>query len=170
MALQPQIVLGNGAQTTRRFMELAAASTSFFARIARSDDAPLPPPADFDPRFGSQVNVPLYRSISNAVMYFGNVTSEVELNGATIPAFFLLFFNRAGDFYLNPFGIRSAPYRTLDPYYPSPSGLIAWQGLQYETVAPGLPPRYFDVLLSREPSVADIQLTLDLVIPLTSIG
>ncbi len=170
MALQPQIVMGNAAQTTRRYMEVAAAATSLYVRVAKNTDAPLPPPADFDPNFGSQVNLPFYTTVTNAVMFFGNVTDETELNGAVIPALFLSFFNKGGDFYLNPFGLNSPPYRLFDPYYPSPSGPITWQGLQYEVVLPGLAPRYFDILLSREPSLSDIQLTLDIVLPHTSIG
>lgn len=165
MALQPQIVMGNGAFTVRRYMEIASATTNIYARVAKNDAAPLPPPADFDPLFGSQVNLPFYETVSRAVMFFGNITSEAQLNGAVVPAFFLSFFNKSGGFYLNMFGLRAPPYRTLDMYYPSPSGPIVWQGIAYETVPVGDEPRYFDILLSREPSGSDIQVTLDFVLP-----
>jgi len=165
MALQPQIVMGNGAFTTRRYMEIAAATTSFYVRVAKNDGAPLPPPADFDPNFGTQVNLPFYECVTRAVMFFGNVTNEAALNAAVVPSLFMSFFNKSGDFYLNMFGLRSPPYRTLDPYYPSPSGPIKWESLEYESVPPGDEPRYFDVVLSREASLVDIQLTLDLVLP-----
>jgi len=169
MALQPQIVMGNGAFSTRRYMELAAATTNFTVRVAKTPDAPLPPPAEFDPNFGTQVNLNFYEVISQGVLFFGNVSSEEVLSGATIPSLFLSFFNKGGDFYLNMFGLRSMPYRTIDPYFPSVSGPITWDGLQYETVPPGQAPRYFDILLSRQPSLTDIQLTLDIVIPQTTI-
>lgn len=165
MALQPQIVMGNGAFTVRRFMEIAAATTDVVVRVAKTEDAPLPPPADFDPRFGTQVNFPFYMNITRAVMFFGNVTDEAALNSAAIPQFFLAFFNKSGDFYLNMFGLQAPPYRLLDTYYQSPSGPIVCQGIEYETVPVGDEPRYFDIQLTRDPSVVDIQVTLDFVLP-----
>ena len=167
MALQPQIVMGNGALTTRRYMEIAAATTSFKVRIANSDDAPLPPPADFDPNFGSQVNKTMYETVMNAVLFFANINDETLVNAAVIPSLFLSFFNKGGDFYLNMFGLQSCPYRLFDPFFPSPSGPITWQGLEFETRAAGLAPRYFDIILSREASVSNITLTLDIVLPHT---
>jgi hypothetical protein len=169
MALQPQIVMGNGAFTVRRFMEVAAATTNISVRVAKTDDAPLPPPADFDPRFGTQVNRNFYEIVSQGILYVARATSETILNGAAIPAFFLLFFNKSGDFFLGELGLRAMPYRTLDPYYPSVAGPLTWEGLIYETVPVGEEPRYFDIILSRQPSLTDIQLTLDVVIPQTII-
>lgn len=161
--------MGNGAFTVRRYTELAALTTNFIVRVAKNEDAPLPPAADFDPRFGTQVNFPFYMNITRAVMFFGNVTNEAPLNSAAIPQFFLSFFNKSGDFYLNMFGLSAPPYRLLETYYPSPSGLITLQGIVYETVPVGEAPRYFDMQLTRDTSVSDIQVTLDFVLP-QSIG
>jgi hypothetical protein len=129
---------------TLRFLRANTGSV----RVAESLDAPLAPDWDVavDPTGSGAVQKVFFDIVKDVSKVILGVQTDEELNGANIPGAFYLFTEKDIEPFIAPYHV--APFCMWD--LPNVNNIQIPNAVVFETRAPGLKPRYFDLLGSNQ--------------------